>query len=80
MPKTVTLRMDDKIYGMVKKRANSDHRPISNFIEHALRRYMEESDFTDDSETLEILGNPKLVARLRQGSRDAESKKGRFVA
>ena len=68
------------MYGTIKKHADLDHRPIANFIEYALKRYVEEADFTDDSETLEILANKSLMERLRRGSTHAAKRKGRFVA
>jgi hypothetical protein len=36
--------------------------------------------FVDDAEMAEILGNERLLTRLRTGSRQARSGKGRFVA
>jgi predicted DNA-binding protein len=79
MPKTVTLRMDDEVYKKVKKHAELDHRPLANFIENALRHYVDEADFVGESEMLEVLGNSSLIERIRKGSRDASAKKGRFV-
>ncbi|HLG19178.1 MAG TPA: CopG family transcriptional regulator [Bdellovibrionota bacterium] len=80
MPKTLTLRVNEETYNTIKRHAELDHRPIANFIEYALKRYVQEADFSDEFETLEILGNQTLVERLRKGSQDAARKKGRFVA
>jgi hypothetical protein len=38
-----------------------------------------EQQFVDDAEMAEILANENLVARLRQGSKEAAERKGRFV-
>ncbi|MBM3288879.1 MAG: ribbon-helix-helix protein, CopG family, partial [Candidatus Hydrogenedentes bacterium] len=38
MPKTVTLRLDDKTYRQFRRLAESDNRPLSNFIETAAKR------------------------------------------
>jgi hypothetical protein len=38
-----------------------------------------EQQFVDDAEMVEILADESLVARLRQGSKEAKEKKGSFV-
>ena len=43
MPKTVTLRIDDKLLDRLKHHANMENRSISNFIETATLRYIEET-------------------------------------
>lgn len=79
MPKTVTLRIDDELLQRIKRHAEMENRSISNFIETATLRYVEETELIDDFEMAEIMSNEKLVKRLRKGSRDAREKRGRFV-
>lgn len=79
MSKTVTIRLDDEIYARMKSFANAERRLLSNFIENAALNYLEETTFTDDLETMEVLSNKELVSRLKKGSRDAKERKGRFV-
>ena len=79
MSRTVTLRLPDETYRKIADYSRAENRPISNFIETATVRYIEEQEFTDDSETAEILSNNSLVRRLKEGSRDARQRKGRFV-
>jgi predicted transcriptional regulator len=79
MPKTVTLRLDDRIYEEFRQAAEAENRPISNLIETAALSRLHEQMFVDDSEMAEILANEKLVARLRSGSAQAAARKGRFV-
>jgi hypothetical protein len=38
-----------------------------------------EQQFVDDAEMAEILADRKLLARIKQGSRDARLRKGNFV-
>jgi hypothetical protein len=38
-----------------------------------------EQQFIDDAEMAEMLADENLVARLRQGSKEAAEQKGRFV-
>ncbi len=52
MAKTVTIRIDDDTYTSIKKQADLDNRAISNFIENAVKQYIQESQFTDDAETV----------------------------
>ncbi len=79
MPKTLTIRIDDKTYTTFAKRAKAENRSLANFIETAVKAYIQESAFVDDSEMAEILANERLVDRLRQGSKDAKRKKGILI-
>jgi predicted transcriptional regulator len=79
MPKTVTLRIDDKLLDRFRHHAEMENRSISNFIETATLRYIEESELIEDFEMSEILNNDNLLKRLKKGSDDARKKRGRFV-
>ncbi|MCF7913586.1 MAG: DUF6290 family protein [Spirochaetaceae bacterium] len=79
MSKTVTLRLDDKSYEIIKQHAQADNRPLSNYIETATLKYIEEIDYVDDYEMEQILNDKELLESLRDGSADAAHKKGRFV-
>ena len=79
MPKTVTLRIDDKLLDRFKHHAEIENRTISNFIETATLRYIEETELVDEFEMSEIMSNEKLLRRLKKGSEDARKKRGRFV-
>jgi hypothetical protein len=79
MPKTVTLRIDDKTYRSFLKRAKVENRSLSNFIETAVKEHIQECDFIDDSEMAEILANEPLVERLKKGSKEAKRKKGTMI-
>ena len=79
MSKIVTLRLTDETYGLFRRLADGDNRPLSNFIETAAKRYIEENEFVEDFEMQEIRGNESLNRRLRKGHKDAEVKKGRFI-
>ncbi|RKX84688.1 MAG: CopG family transcriptional regulator [Spirochaetes bacterium] len=79
MHKTVTLRLDNDTYEMIKKHALADNRPISNYIETATLRFIEETDYVDDFEMENILNDKALMKSLRKGSDDASKRKGRFI-
>ncbi|MEI8371599.1 MAG: CopG family transcriptional regulator [Planctomycetota bacterium] len=79
MSKTVTLRLSDDVYQLFRQSAESDNRPLSNFIETATLRFIEQSELVDDSEMAEIHGNTSLNCSLDRGHTDARSKRGRFV-
>jgi len=79
MAKTVTLRLDEKSYEVIKQHAQADNRPLSNFIETATLKYIEEIDYVDDYEMENILNDKELLKSLKIGSYDAANKKGRFV-
>ncbi len=79
MSKTVTLRLDDEIYKRFRGLAEQDNRPLSNFIETAVLRYIEEHGLVDDFEMAEIEQNAELNRSLKKGLRDAKAKRGRFA-
>lgn len=65
--KTVTMRVDDNIYEMIKEAANGQRRNISNFIEYATLQYLSSESYVDDNEMNEILEDKELVKSLKQG-------------
>ena len=79
MSKTVTLRLKDNLYNLLRRLAEKDNRTLSNFIETATVRYIEEHEFADEYEKAEIRGNQELNKSLKRGMKDAKIKKGRFV-
>lgn len=79
MSKTVTLRMDDKLYQKFRGLAKSDNRPISNFIETAALRFLEERELADEFEMKDIRENVSLNRSLKRGLRDAKKQRGRVV-
>lgn len=79
MPKTITLRVSDRVYDAFRGYAEADNRPISNLIETAALRHLEECSLATREEMAEILGNRRLVARLKAAAREAKRKRGRYV-
>lgn len=79
MSKTVTLRLSEEEYILYAKAAKAVKRPISNLINFLAQQKLEEDLFVGHIEMDEILGNSNLVKALKQGSRDAQQKKGAFV-
>jgi predicted transcriptional regulator len=79
MSKTVTLRLDDEVYGLFLAAAKAENRPLSNLIETAALSRIREQQFVDDAEMSEISANETLLKRLQKGAREAKLGKGRFV-
>ena len=80
MSRMVTLRLTDEVWRELREAASAENRPLSNLIETAALHRIREERFADDAEMAEILGNEKLLARMKKGSRQARQRKGRFVA
>lgn len=80
MAKTLTMRVDDATYETFVRAARAERRSLANLVETAALRHIEESQFVDDTEMAEILSRRELVKRLKAGSRDAQRRRGRFVA
>ena len=79
MAKTVTVRLDDRIYDLIRTAAEGERRSISNFLEYAALRYLTDEITVSDEEMHEILSDDELVASLRQGLADAEAGNYRVV-
>ena len=79
MSKTVTLRLDDDTYRGFRLMAEQDNRPISNFIDTAVLRYLEREDYVDEFEMDEIRTNRSLSASIKRGMADAKAGRGRIV-
>jgi predicted transcriptional regulator len=79
MSKTVTLRLDSSVYDRLRVHARRDNRPLSNFIETAALRYLEEEEHVDAAEMAEIRTDAVLNRSLRRGIADAKARRGRFV-
>ena len=79
MSKTITLRLSEENYKVFRTLADRDNRPISNFIETAVKRFIEHNVFVDEFEMEEILNNVELTKSLKRGISDMKSKKGRLV-
>jgi len=80
MSKTITLRLSDESYKVYRKLADRDNRPISNFIETAVKRFIEHNVNVDEFEMEEIRNNKELNKSLKRGLSDMKSKKARLVA
>ena len=77
--KTITLRLDDLTYKLFLQFALADNRPISNMIETAAKKHLEECFFVNDTEMRGIYEDKALVSRLKKGSKEAKARSGRFV-
>lgn len=79
MSRTVTLRLDEEVFDRFRILAEREHRPLSNFIQTAALRYVENEQFVDEFEMDEVSNNAELNESLRRGLQDAESGRGRFA-
>ena len=61
MAKTITMRVDDDTYNLIKAAADGDRRTISNFIEYATIAFLNEESFVSENEMDEILNNENLL-------------------
>ncbi|CAN2038960.1 CopG family transcriptional regulator [Candidatus Magnetomoraceae bacterium gMMP-15] len=71
--KTITMRVNDSIYQMIKLAANGQRRKISNFIEYATLQYLTSSQYVNDNEMDEILNDKELIENLKLGFEEAKS-------
>jgi predicted DNA-binding protein len=79
MSKTITLRLSETIYHAFKTMAEQENRPLSNFIETATIRYMNEIEFADEAEMKEINGDKKLKSAITRGWNDYRNGRGEYL-
>ena len=79
MSKTVTLRLDESVYRLFRGVAERENRPISNFIETAVLRFVQDHETADEFEMAEIRANTGLNQSLKRGCQDAKHRRGAFV-
>ena len=80
MSKTITVRIDEDIYGLLKKAADGERRTISNFIEFAALQYISSEIHVSDEEMDEILHDKNLIKSLQKGLEDVKKGKYKIVA
>ncbi len=79
MSKTVTLRLKEDTYALFQKLAKQDNRPLSNFIETAALRFIDDSEYVDSFEMNEIEQNEELNTSMKRGLEDVKADRGQFV-
>ena len=79
MSKTITVRLDESTYKKIKAAAESERRPISNYIEFATVSFIDNSLFIEDEEMNEIKGNKKLIDNLKRSIDDIKNADYRIV-
>jgi predicted transcriptional regulator len=77
--KTITVRIDDDVYNLLKKAADGERRTISNFMENASLSYLASEMYVSDEEMEQILDDAPLMAGLKKGMSDARKGKYRIV-
>ncbi len=77
--KTLTLRVDDDIYAMIKLASQGAKRNISNFIEYATLQYLTSNQYIENEEMNEILNDKELIKSLNQGLKEAKEGNYTFV-
>lgn len=79
MAKTITLKLSEENYRIFSELAEKDNRPLSNFIETAVKRFVERDNLVDEFEMSEIKKNTELNKSIKRGLSDSKLKKGRLV-
>jgi hypothetical protein len=74
--KTITIRVDETVYNLLKKAADGERRTISNFMENASLSYLTNEIYVSNDEMDQILNEPSLVKGLKKGI--DEVKKGKY--
>lgn len=75
MSKTVTVRLDEQTYELIRSAASGSRRSISNFIEYATVAFLSEDAFVSEPEMDEIMGDSDLMKDLEQGRKERGAKR-----
>lgn len=76
MGKTVTLRLDDATYELIKHAARGDRRSMANYIEYAAVSFVAQHTHVSDEEMEEVLQDTELTDSLEEGQ--TEYRAGRY--
>ena len=79
MSKTITMRINEESYKLFKMMADRDNRPISNYIETAAKRYIENNFLVDEFEMAEIRDNTEMNKSIKRALYDVKKGKGKIV-
>jgi len=71
--KTVTMRIDESVYEMIRQAADGQKRNMSNFVEFATLQYLTSSQYIDQTELNDILNDKSLVGNLKSGLQDVKN-------
>jgi len=79
MPKTITMRVSDKVYELFQTNSKIQNCPLANYIETVVLKYIENHRFVDDFEMDNIQNDLELLKSIKKGSQDARNLNGEFV-
>ena len=79
MSKTITIRLDEDTYDLIKSAAEGQMRSISNFVEFATVSYLTEEAFVSDEEMNELMSDTELVQTLKKAKVHVQSKRYKIV-
>ena len=71
--KTVTMRIDESVYEIIRQAADGQKRNMSNFVEFATLQYLTSSQYIDQAELSDILNDKSLVENLNSGIQDVKN-------
>jgi hypothetical protein len=77
MSKTITLRVDDDVYTMLKMASDGAKRTISNFLEYAALTYLTQDTYVSEAEMNEIMHDKELLKNIRAAGKDI--REGRYT-
>ena len=79
MARTITVRLDDATYEMIRSAARGDRRSVANFIEYAAVSFVSQHAQVSDEEMDEILGDAELGSELDAGRAEYREHRYRVV-
>ena len=75
MAKTITIRLDDDTYNLIRSAARGQMRSIANFVEYATISHLTEEAFVSDDEMEQIMSDSELIQTLKKARTDVKAKR-----
>ncbi|MFC1617158.1 CopG family transcriptional regulator [Candidatus Margulisiibacteriota bacterium] len=79
MSKTITIRLDEDTYHLLKLAANGEKRTLSNYFEYAALSYTSQENHVSDQEMNEILKDKELINNFLQSKEEIAKGKYKIV-
>jgi len=79
MARTITVRLDDATYEMIRSAARGERRSVANFLEYAAVSFVTQHAQVSDEEMDELLGDADLARELEAGRADYREHRYRVV-
>ena len=77
--KTITLRLNDNSYDLIKKASKGEKIAISNYIEYVTLKHISKTTFVSYEEMKEILNDKELLNKLEEAKNNIKNREYKLI-